>query len=106
MRLVFVSTHHHIDWLDMIASAAKAKRFAKMLPCSESEARSVFGVAGWEKDGDLGVIWLPPMVFEDGENEGELLWHLKQSNNGTSWLLARRPFVLPGLREDWRPIEL
>lgn len=44
---------------------------------------------GWEGDGELGVIWIPPFVdigSEDGW--GTYLWHVKQSNNGTSWLAS------------------
>ena len=49
----------------------------------------LFREIGWEGDGKLGVIWIPPFVdigIEDGW--GTYIWHVKQSNNGTSWLAS------------------
>lgn len=46
-----------------------------------------FQEAGWEGDGTIGIIWLPPFVGVGIEDTwGSYLWHVKQSNNGTSWL--------------------
>lgn len=46
-----------------------------------------FKEAGWEGDGTIGIIWLPPFVGVGIEDTwGSYLWHVKQSNNGTSWV--------------------
>lgn len=56
-------------------------------------ARQAFLGAGWEGDGHIGVMWLPPFLDECvGDCWGFYVWHVKQSNNGTSWLAS--PFSL------------
>ncbi|MBR6122669.1 hypothetical protein IKQ19_03560 [Candidatus Saccharibacteria bacterium] len=42
---------------------------------------------GWEGDGEIKLIWLPPFLDEAHDpNFGEYIWHVKQKNNGTSFL--------------------
>jgi hypothetical protein len=46
-----------------------------------------FKKAGWEGDGSIGIVWLPPFVGIGVEDTwGSYLWHVKQSNNGMSWI--------------------
>jgi hypothetical protein len=46
-----------------------------------------FKKAGWEGDGSIGILWLPPFVGIGIEDTwGCYLWHVKQSNNGLSWI--------------------
>lgn len=45
---------------------------------------------GWEGDGELGLIWIPPFIFKDSDTYGEYVWHVKQNNNGTSWIASTR----------------
>lgn len=43
--------------------------------------------AGWEGDGTIGLIWIPPFLDQASEdNFGDYIWHVKQSNNGISFL--------------------
>lgn len=57
-------------------------------------AKSEFLDAGWEGDGTLQVAWIPPFASEDiAVTQGAYVIHVKQSNNGTSWLLS--PITLP-----------
>ena len=47
-----------------------------------------FAEEGWEGDGEIGLMWLPPFIdigIED--THGTYIWHVKQQNNGISWLL-------------------
>ncbi len=46
-----------------------------------------FTAAGWEGDGEINCIFMPP-CFVGGDDDGwcEIVYHVKQSNNGTSWL--------------------
>ena len=58
--------------------------------------RERFSEAGWHGDGDIGLLWLPPFVFPLSlkiNPPGILLWHVKQEENGVSWLLS--PIELP-----------
>jgi hypothetical protein len=41
---------------------------------------------GWEGDGTIQMMWLPPFVGAGVEDaHGVFIWHVKQANNGTSW---------------------
>lgn len=74
--------------------------------------RSRFVQAGWEGDGNIGVLWLPPFVLTGtDDNYGVVVWHVKQRNDGISWLLSPIPLNLKPLLEqnetDWLlPISL
>lgn len=48
--------------------------------------KNAFLRAGWEGDGEIGLIWLPPFVNFQGGVNGEYIWHVKQENNGISFL--------------------
>ncbi|MEK4130171.1 hypothetical protein NYE67_10845 [Solibacillus sp. FSL W8-0474] len=57
-----------------------------------SELKQLFSEHGWEGDGDLGVIWFPPFVGVGIEDTyGHYVFHVKQSNNGTSFLASSQP---------------
>jgi hypothetical protein len=60
--------------------------------------RTCFQAAGWEGDGEIGVLWLPPFVLvEIEDNYGVLVWHVKQQNDGISWLISPVPLLLEPL---------
>lgn len=51
--------------------------------------KELFLSKGWEGDGEIGLIWLPPFVDVGVEDTyGNYIWHVKQRNNGTSWLAS------------------
>lgn len=53
---------------------------------------------GWEGDGEIKLIWLPPFLDEAHDsNFGEYIWHVKQKNNGTSFL---------GFQDEWQSARL
>lgn len=43
---------------------------------------------GWEGDGEFGIIWIPPFLMPVYD-AGIYLWHVKQSNNGISFLASK-----------------
>ncbi len=51
---------------------------------------ALFIEKGWEGDGDIGLIWIPPFIIGDDSFNGFgfHVWHVKQSNNGTSFLAS------------------
>jgi hypothetical protein len=60
-----------------------------------------FREAGWEGDGEIGIIWLPPFADVGTEDTtGTYFWHVKQSNNGTSWLACNVSLNFRRLREQ------
>jgi hypothetical protein len=46
---------------------------------------------GWGGDGTWQSIDLPACCFWPHTTEGGGVWHIKESNNGTSWFISDRP---------------
>jgi len=56
----------------------------------------------WKGDGTIGIIWLPPFVDVGVEDTwGTYIWHVKQSNNGISFLTCDYPLDFERLKEHW-----
>lgn len=53
--------------------------------------QTAFLNAGWEGDGEINVIPVPPFLIQ-GRQDGwcEYVFHVKQANNGISYLAVRR----------------
>lgn len=59
--------------------------------------------AGWEGDGDIGILWLPPFVDAGVEDTwGRYIWHEKQTNDGISFLANSYPLEFARLAEQNR----
>ena len=59
-------------------------------------AKSRFFDMGWNGDGEVELFWLPSFVFPFKWNvppTGVVIWHVKQSEDGISYLLS--PIELP-----------
>lgn len=48
--------------------------------------KELFKNAGWEGDGKLNLIWIPSFVNFGDDTYGTLVWHVQQSNNGTTFV--------------------
>ena len=58
------------------------------------EAEKLLKMHGWEGDGTLELLWLPPFMGVGVEDTyGVVCFHVKQSNNGTSWFASK--YALP-----------
>ncbi|GAA5147689.1 hypothetical protein GCM10023213_42720 [Prosthecobacter algae] len=58
---------------------------------------------GWAGDGLVTAIWLPPFCVEElNSTNGHILWHVKQLEDGFSWLASRHPLPFLG---DPLPVE-
>ena len=60
-------------------------------------AKKRFLDAGWDGDGEIELMWIPPFMFK-GERDAEFtlgvtIWHVKQLEDGISWILS--PVILP-----------
>lgn len=56
---------------------------------------------GWEGDGTIGVIWLPPFVDVGiHDTHGNYIWHVKQYNNGISFLACDTALDFERLNEQ------
>ena len=56
-----------------------------------SIAKERFLEDGWDGDGDIQLMWVPPFMLRQEKQwtftKGITVWHVKQLEDGTSWLL-------------------
>jgi hypothetical protein len=94
VRHFAVYSYDHLDDLSFARNPdAVFKDSAEVSLASYLEAiRTRFKEAGWEGDGTIRVVWLPPFVDVGIEDTwGTYVWCVKQSNNGTAWLASPVP---------------
>lgn len=103
-KRMHVYQYCHIDDLSCIHAPNDAypKLSEKELSLVVDAVKERFRAAGWEGDGDLGVIWLPPFVDATMDNScyGTDIWHVKQSNNGVSWIGSLVPLHFSPLADQ------
>ena len=87
IKTMQIYMYHHIDLLLYIPSADSVLGDAPNKVGIIQQLRERFLEAGWEGDGEIGMIWIPPF-FYGLDKKGICIWHVKQSNNGTSWLVS------------------
>lgn len=112
---MYVYEFTFLDDLSFIATPKQYSNSRFFSNYTEEEVKAVvdavrekFLASGWEGDGDIGVIWLPPFVdFGIEDTWGNYLWHVKQSNNGISFLLSEHPLYFSRIKEhNWSEEEL
>ena len=88
------------DWIDNLHFLLPPQRvIADTLRCEALSAaveQRFADECGWEGTGRLSLLWLPPFVFPysaDVPTEGVIVWHVKQHEDGLSFLLS--PIPLP-----------
>ena len=84
------------EWIDNLQFILPPARFVKNAEQYVAVVKERFLEAGWEGEGDIGILWLPPFVFPLAlkvPSKGVAVWHLKQVEDGVSWLLS--PIKLP-----------
>ncbi len=63
--------------------------------------KNKFIAAGWEGDGDIKLIWIPCFLDQTlDELYGEYVWHVKQDNNGISFLAINKSLDSERLKEQ------
>jgi hypothetical protein len=56
---------------------------------------------GWEGDGRIGIVWIPPFLDIGVEDTwGTYVWHVKQRNNGISFLASDVPLDSKRLQDQ------
>jgi hypothetical protein len=88
---------YHYEWIDNLHFLLNPKAVLGDRAKSYIEAaKVVFREMDWEGDGDIQLLWLPPFVFPTSSEvspEGVIIWHVKQMEDGISFLLS--PVALP-----------
>lgn len=82
-----VLQYHFIDFLNARIDPKKIFGDSKKTQDAVEAVKQIFIKNGWEGDGEIKMIWLPPFLDQSRDNNfGDFIWHVKQSNDGTSFL--------------------
>ena len=87
---------HVFEWIDNLHFIQPPEKFLPDPSKYLQIARKIFSEAGWDGHGEIGLLWLPPFVLPIGTSNdwlGTVVWHVKQLEDGISWLLS--PQKLP-----------
>ena len=94
LRSFFV---YGFEWIDNFHFLRSPEAFlGERAPEFIAVAEARFAEAGWDGDGEVNLLWLAPFVFPLELNvppEGIAVWHVKQVEDGVSYLLS--PITLP-----------
>ena len=98
-----VYSYHFIDDLRFIRPAKKVLvedgLILEIVNKKINSIKKLFKKNGWEGDGEIGIIWLPPFL-DDRNFIGQYLWHVKQGNNGTSFIACPNDASIGILRDS------
>jgi hypothetical protein len=80
----------------------------KLVDETVKEVEKLFKKNGWEGDGKIGLIWIPPFIdIGIGEGTwGTYLWHVKQLNDGTSFIASPIPLNIKRLQDQNKEISV
>lgn len=98
VRDFFVYSYHFIDDRLFFLNARETLTGFPDGYALVDEAEKLFKRYGWEGDGILELLWLPPFIGVGVEDTyGVVCFHVKQSNNGTSWFSSKFELPFEGL---------
>ena len=105
VRMYQVTTYHHVDdyrgFLPLFESLMDYSRdfnpieLGQMVPRLREQLESLFTDSGWEGDGEIGCFLVQPFMMDGGDNFCKTGFHVKQANNGTSFIALPENF--PGV---------
>lgn len=80
------------QWIDNLNFTINPDECLKNAEEYISIAREMFLDAGWDGDGKIELMWIPPFMLHGrltaGFTVGVTIWHVKQLEDGISWLLS------------------
>jgi hypothetical protein len=89
------------EWIDNLNFTIDPKECLDNFEEYVKIAKERFLEAGWDGDGEIELMWIPPFMFKGVRTEkftvGVTIWHVKQKEDGFSWLLS--PMKLPDENE-------
>jgi hypothetical protein len=103
IKAYHVYTYTFLDDLSFVESPYRRFRYEERKRVDDAMhlISSRFKECGWEGDGAIGIIWLPPFVDVGTEDTwGTYVWHVKQQNNGISFLACEVPLVFERLAKQ------
>lgn len=85
-----VYEYEHIDVLDFMPSADDVLGGCQGYNELLNEVKNKLRENGWEGDGIIQLLWIPPFCISPyGDTYGTIVWHVKQENNGTSFICSQ-----------------
>lgn len=86
-----VKIYHYIDNLNHLIEPSEVYNNWET---EIEEVKRAFREKGWEGDGEIKLIWIPPFACGTTNwiTEGIYVWHVKQSNNGDSFIAYKGSF--------------
>lgn len=97
----YVYKYQFIDNLESIVSPYTFFEDDKIVKSKLEIVKKFFKYHGWEGDGEIGLIWIPPFV--DGIYDSTIehyVWHVKQDNNGQSFIASEDPLEFKAFNEE------
>lgn len=85
------------EWIDNLYFTLSPTEYLENGDDFINVARKLFLEAGWDGDGEIELMWIPPFMFKGARTPefciGIVIWHVKQKDDGISWILT--PIELP-----------
>lgn len=85
------------EWIDNLNFTLNPTEYLDNGEDYIQKAKERFLKAGWSGDGAIELMWIPPFMFKGIRTEeftnGVIIWHVKQIEDGISWILS--PIKLP-----------
>ena len=79
------------EWIDNLCFTIQPEECIINAEEYVSFAKKMFLEHGWAGDGIVELMWIPPFVFDKVESApstmGITIWHVKQKEDGISWIL-------------------
>lgn len=82
------------EWIDRLSRFEDAEEELKYWPLRKAffaHFRKRFSEAGWQGDGKMQLLWLPPFAGSGSPTKGFYILHVKQDDDGISWIASRYP---------------
>ena len=85
----YVYHYEHIDILELMplsdAVLNKYRGYKNLINAIKNKLTE----SGWEGDGEIQLLWLPPFCDLPAEDSyGTIAWLVKQKNNGTAFICS------------------
>ena len=79
------------EWIDNLNFTINPKDCIENADEYISVAKQRFLEDGWDGDGNIELMWVPPFMLKQEKQwsftKGITVWHVKQLEDGISWLL-------------------
>ncbi len=94
----YVYAYHHDD--DPRGGWIPLEKLSHLTPSFSEKLSATLKSCGWEGDGKLEGMMIPPFFSEESTNRWFPIFHVKQSNNGTSWIASEYPLSVEDLNAE------